>query len=324
MQKCIYKILSVVRRLCYHNLYRKLDDGGRTRMRVAVVTDSTADLTVEEAERLGVAMVPLQIGFGDETLLDRVEITPAAFYRRLREGGVLPTTSQPSPTAFADVFSDLLTRHDAIVGAFISRKLSGTIGAAEMARKMVMESGAAKDGVIELIDSRTASYGLGQVIVAAARVAARGGGAAEVGETVRRIMARSRAYIAVDSLESLRRGGRIGGAAALLGSLLQIKPILTVKDGLVSVEEKVRTFQRALDVLAQRAAREATPGDDGGAPQVSVVHTAAPEHAAALAERLTRVAPHVEWQVRDMGPTLGVHLGAGQAGVVYIGQPTEA
>ncbi len=293
-------------------------------MRVALVTDSTADLTIEEARRLGVAMVPLQIGFGDETLLDRAELTPAEFYRRLAGGGVLPTTSQPSPTAFADVFSDLLTSHDAIVGAFISRKLSGTVAAAETARKMVMDSGAAMDGAIELIDSGTTSYALGQVVAAAARVASRGGGQAEVVETLRRLMARSHAYIAVDSLDSLRRGGRIGGAAALLGSLLQIKPILTVKDGLVSVEEKVRTFQRALDVLAQRAGREATALDEAGTPQVAVVHTAAPEHAATLAQLLTRVAPRVEWHVRDMGPTLGVHLGAGHAGVVYIGPPPQA
>ena len=290
-------------------------------MRVAVVTDSTADLTDEEVRTSAVTVVPLQIGFGDETLLDRVEIAPTEFYRRLRESNVPPTTSQPPPLAFFKVFSALLTDYDAVVGAFISRKLSGTIGAAEAARGMVAASGGAKAALIDLIDSGTTSYALGQAVLAGARAAAAGAGPAEVRTRIVDAVHRSWAYIAVDSLESLRRGGRIGGAAALVGSLLQIKPILTVRDGVVCVEDKVRTFRRALDVLAEKAGREAV--GEGGAPQVSVVHTDAREHADALAERLTVLAPQVAWHIRDMGPTLGVHLGAGHAGVVYMNEPQK-
>ena len=279
-------------------------------MRVAIVTDSTADLTAAEAAEHGISVVPLQVIFGERAYTDGVDLSAGEFYRLLASSPVPPTTSQPAAGAFRDVFERLLAAHDAVVGVFISGKLSGTFAAAAAAREMVA-------GDVTLVDSGTASYALGLIALHAAAAAAGGAAPAEVCARIGRVKERVREYILVNSLEHLRRGGRIGGAAALLGSLLQIKPVITIRDGAVDVYAKVRTEKRAAESLLARLEEDAR---GCGRVEAAVIHTGAQAAAAAMAERVRAALPRADVRVRELGAVIGAHVGAGNTGLVYFAE----
>ncbi|MDO8578841.1 MAG: DegV family protein, partial [Dehalococcoidales bacterium] len=193
---------------------------------VKIVTDSLSDITSDVAQGLGITVVPLTVLFGHEAYLDRVTITTDEFYRRLINGSVWPTTTQPTPKAFADVYDKLAAETDEILVITLSSKMSGTYQSATGGKSMIT-----KKVHVEVIDSQTVAMGLGLVVLAAAKKAQDGATLNELTDFVHHALERSHLIIYFDTLKYLAKGGRIGKASGLLGSLLSVKPIATVKDG---------------------------------------------------------------------------------------------
>ncbi len=271
--------------------------------RVAIVTDSTCDLPTEIRARRSIAMVPLTITIGELSLLDQVEITAEEFYQRVAASSHFPTTSQPAPGLFAETFERLLLDHDHVLSIHISSKLSGTVESARQAAGMVDRSR------ITVFDSLSASMALGQMVLVAADMAARGSEPERILATLEPIRERTQAYFTVANLESLRRGGRIGRASALLGGVLQVKPVLHLVDGMVAPLERVRTMERAI----HRVIELALAVDTGQGICAIVGHAAEP----AVAERLAAaIKPHtVSLLIQPLGPVIGAHAGAGTVGI---------
>lgn len=282
---------------------------------VVLVTDSTADIPLETRQRLGIEMVPLKVNFGSESYLDNVELTPEEFYRKLKTSPVLPTSSQPTPNDFYEVFKKCIDQGKSVVSVHLSSAMSGTYQSAVIAKTMFEE-----DVDVTVIDSRSASYGYGMIVVAAAELAARGASKEEVVAEVLRLRKDMRLYFLVDTLEYLQKGGRIGKAAALFGSLLNIKPILTIDDeGVVTPLEKVRGHKRAVARIAELLEKEfgdrpinlhiaLTPGHDETARELI-----------SLLNNRFNIRNYVETAI---GPVIGTHAGPGTVGVFVT--PAEA
>lgn len=275
--------------------------------RVRVVTDSTANVPEDLVRRLNLEVVPLQVIFGSEVYRDGVDISNAEFYRRLKEAKELPHTSQPSAGDFAAVYRKLTADGSSVVSIHISSRLSGTVASAQTAQGMVPE------GRITVIDTLNASMALGLIAMRAAEAAQAGRTHEEVVAVAEELTPRVQLQFIVDTLEYLHKGGRIGGAAALLGSVLSLKPVLTVRDGRVEALERVRTKAKAVDRLVERIGDAAA----NGKLHVAVLHGNAPEEAVALAERLTARFKPVEVFTGEIGPTLATHTGPGPIGAAF-------
>ncbi len=279
-------------------------------MVVRVVTDSTADLPPDLIERWGITVVPLTVHFGEETFRDGVDLGPDEFYRRLQASSVLPRTSQPSPGAFAEVYDRLARGHDEVLSIHISSKLSGTYSSARQAKETM--------GVgrrIEVLDSAMVSLGLGLVVLEAARGAAKGLSLDEARGLAVRTLPTIRVACLLDTLDYLHKGGRVGKAAALLGSLLQVKPLITVRDGEVHPLERARTWQRAKERLFQLVPQQ------GVLSEVGVVYSTDAEDADALAHRIQAMPSHPSVTVGRFGPVLGTYVGPGALGVAWREAP---
>ena len=283
---------------------------------VHIVTDSTADLPagLVEAEGLDVTSVPLNVHFGNETFKDKIDLTNDEFFRRLATSPVLPKTSQPSVGEFEAAYRRLATDGAPICSIHVSARLSGTHQSATMAAGAVAAEGA----TIQVVDSLNASLGLGFLVLAAARLARDGASLAEIVEQVERMTPHIHLVFALDTLEYLQRGGRIGRAQALVGSLLSIKPILRLDEGQVVPLRRERTRARAIDALV------AIAGDLERVTTLGVIHSGAPADAAALVARLATAArPPMETSAivtSEFGPVVGTHTGPSALGfVAYVG-----
>jgi DegV family protein with EDD domain len=270
---------------------------------VAIVTDSTADLPPELASMRGIAVVPLTLNFDGQSLLDGVDIRPDEFYRRLHSVTTHPTTSQPSPGQFVDVYKSLLADHDSVVSIHISQKLSGTFESARQAAAMTDPKR------VRVIDSELVSMSLGLITLAASSLASSGSSAEAVETKVLEMRSSVQTYFSVATLEFLRRGGRIGRASALVGSVLQVKPVLCIRDGLVTPLERVRTFERALNRVVELT-REV---DRGHGVCVIVGHADAEADAQRIARELDSIAETL--MIQPLGPVVGAHAGPGVVGV---------
>jgi DegV family protein with EDD domain len=275
---------------------------------VAVVTDSTAYLPSDLTEGYGIHVVPLYVVLPGRSGREGFDIGPEDVARTLAVRGQSVSTSRPTPGDFVAAYRQALDAGaDRLVSIHLSAELSGTSDAARLAASQVGEH------IVTVVDSRSAAMGCGFAVLAAARSAAAGAGAEEVAEAARRTAAQTSTFFVVDTLEHLRRGGRIGAAAAVLGSALAVKPVLHVKDGRVVPLEKVRTTARALHRLVQRAVEAA--GD--GPVSVAVHHLAAGDRADRLAAELRERLPALrELHVSELGAAIGAHVGPGAVGVV--------
>ena len=271
--------------------------------KVAIVTDSTADLPPELTRSRPITVVPLTLNFEGRSLLDGVDIRPDEFYRRLPSVTTHPTTSQPSPGRFADAYASLLNDHDAVVSIHISRKLSGTYESARQAADMTDPKR------VRVVDSELVSMSLGLLTLAAASLSSSGSDAAAIEAKVLEMRPHIQTYFSVATLEFLRRGGRIGRASALLGSVLQVKPVLCIRDGLVTPLERVRTFERALNRVVELT-REV---DRGHGVCVIVGHAGAEADAEKIGRELDPVAETL--MIQPLGPVVGAHAGPGVVGV---------
>ncbi len=280
-------------------------------MSVRIVTDSTNYLPAADRERLGIERVSLWVNDGDE-MRRETEVDLPAFYRRLADTRTLPTSSQPSPEELREALLNAASDGSDVLGVFMSSKMSGTAQAAELTASMAREQYPAAR--IEVLDTETNCMQEGFAVLSAAEVAAQGGSIDECIAAARATMARSRFVFSPATLEYLRRGGRIGTAGALLGSLLQIQPVLTVEDGITTVATKVRTRTRA---LAEMAARVTADVEAKGGLKRIVAHTIA-EHEAAEGFAAQYLEPlwGAPVPVIDIGPVIGLHVGPA-IGVVY-------
>lgn len=278
--------------------------------RIAVVTDSTADLPASLREELGVATIPLNVLWGNETLKDGIDIDAERFYARLKVDKELPKTSQPSAGEFVDFFRRVAEEQnvDAIVGFFISAALSGTVSSAEIAK------GLFSDVRIEVVDSLSTSMGLGFQVIAAARAAQQGASVEEVIEAARRVYYRQQILFVVDTLEFLHRGGRIGGAQRFMGTALQLKPLLELENGKIEAVEKVRTKRKALDRLLSIALERKGSAPVEGA---AVVHADTAEEGWLLQEEAKKLLGIDQIYLTILSPVLGTHTGPGTLGLAF-------
>lgn len=280
---------------------------------ICIVTDSVASLPVRIAEQLGIEVVSLWVNDDDSHMRD-VDIDLGAFYRRLADMAHLPTSSQPSVDSLVQAFTRGVAGGSAVIGVFISEKMSGTVQAARLAADMVRES--VPEAVIEIIDARSNSMQEGFVAMAAARAAAAGESLEGCIKAARDTIARSRYLFTPASLEYLRRGGRIGGASALLGQLLQIRPILTVEDGETATFAKVRTQARALSEMAATFASDIA---EHGFSDAVVHYIADRAPAEAFARDSIAAIAGREVEVVPVSPVIGLHVGPA-VGLVYVTQ----
>jgi DegV family protein with EDD domain len=283
-----------------------------------LVTDTTACLPAGTAERLGVTVVPLHVTVSGRGTVEAREITPAEVADILGSSRARMSTSRPSPGEFVAAYRQVAERTGSrdIVSVHLSGAVSGTVEAAQLARDEVVD-----ELTVEVVDSRVLGLALGYAVCAGAEAAARGQDAASVAELVRRHAAASRTWFYVDTLEHLRRGGRIGRAAALVGSALAIKPLLTLRDGEVHPEERVRTRAKALARLVDRVAGAVDEARDDGLDVRLAVHQLAAADAAADLARVLRERTGIEPDVTELDPVVGVHTGPGTLGVAVAPQP---
>jgi DegV family protein with EDD domain len=274
---------------------------------VAVVTDSTADLPPDVVQALGITVVPLQVIFGEESFRDRIDLTSEDFFRRLKTAKELPRTSQPSTGEFLRAYETLLAQTDRILSIHLSSRFSGTFQTARRAAQELIGK-----AHIEVIDSETVSMAMGFAAIAAAEAARAGGDLEACAEAARAVLRRQRVAIALDTLEYLRRGGRIGRAQALLGGLLNVKPILTIKNGEAHPLTRVRTRRKALDEVLRLSLEQ------GPISRAALMHADSAEEANRLAEEIARRAPGIPVIVGEIGPVIAVHGGPGLVGVAVV------
>jgi DegV family protein with EDD domain len=275
--------------------------------RIQVVTDSACDLRPELADDLGLRVVPLTIRFGDEELVDREELSSKEFWDRVVLGPHMPQTAAPSPGAFQTVFEEASDAGmDGVVCINLSSKVSGTYQSARTAADAVSERIR-----VEVVDSLTLTMGLGLVVIEAANLAKSAASLDELVEKVTDTASRAHVFGVVDSLDFLRKGGRIGGASHLVGSLLSIKPVLDVREGVVEVDSKQRTRARALQYLAQKAV------DAGPLERLAVADGRSPD-ASDVVELLRKAKTENPIEVSDLGPVVGSHTGPASVAVCFI------
>ena len=278
-----------------------------SKAKVAVVTDSTSCLTPELIEKYNIHVIPLLVNWDEESLKDGVDITPDQFYSRLSKSTSMPATSQPSAGEFVELYEKVAETAETIVSLHISSELSGTYQSALAAQGMV-------EVPVELVDSRTTATPLGMMVVEAAKAVENGASAAEAAAAAKALIGNAQIYFVVDTLEFLHRGGRIGGARRLIGSILNVKPILTVDDGKVESHASVRTKKKAMAAMIDTVNEKL----GGQSPKyIGVIHSAAPSEAAKLSAMMGDKFANAEVIEADLTPVIGTHVGPGCVGLAF-------
>lgn len=275
--------------------------------RIAIVTDSTADLPKDLANFYEIKIVPLRVIFGPEVFKDWVEMDNDAFWAKLATSPHHPKTSQPSPADFVEMYEKLKGSYDRIISIHLSSDLSGTFQSAQMAKNMV-------DGIpIDVFDSRSASMGLGLCVVEAARMVKAGNGVNAIFSRLAFLRDSQRIFLTVDSLDFFQKNGRIGKAAAFLGTILNVKPILTIEDGIVAPVEKVRG-KKTLEAIINNM-EKVYPA---GTPLVAAfLHANAPDSAAELKALVEAKYPLQSTYTGSIGPVIATNTGPGTVGLVF-------
>lgn len=281
-----------------------------SKAKVAIVTDSTACLTPELLAKYNITTIPLVVNWDGEVLKDGIDISADQFYTRLQSSSTMPSTSQPSVGEFVEFFDGVAEGAEEIAGVFLSSDLSGTFASATGAQGMV-------DYPVEILDSRITATSLGMIVIEMAEAVKNGATAADAIALGNSLISKTNVIFVVDTLEFLHRGGRIGGASKMLGSMLSLKPLLTVVDGKVDSLARVRTMKKALNRLYD----ELQVALEGQKPRrLAVIHAAAPAEAAKIKAKLTEMYPGQEVWVSDMTPVIGTHVGPGAVGIAFLKQ----
>ncbi len=278
--------------------------------KIALVTDSTASMPKELVEKYKFIVAPQVLIWGDETFEDGVNITPSEFYTRLKKTTVMPTTTQVTVAKFHEIYQSLLVQDYQILTIVISAKLSGTLNSAEQAKAMQPP-----DAPIEIVDSNSTAMGLGFHLLTVARALEQGATFPECVALAQKAREHTGIFFAVDTLEFLHRGGRIGGATRFLGTMLNFKPILELRDGRVEPIERVRTRGKSLNRIVELAVQQIgsrTPV------RLSTLHANAPEDARLVMEEAAARLNPIEQVFSEVSPVVGVHAGPGVVGLVYM------
>ncbi|HMB22823.1 MAG: DegV family protein [Chloroflexota bacterium] len=279
--------------------------------KVAVVTDSTAYLPEKHLKRYNISVTPLSVIWGEQDLLDGVDILPDEFYKRLANSKVMPTTSQVTPGAMHKIFQPLLDQGYDVLGIFITSKLSGTVQSALQVRDSLPN---ARDR-IAIVDSLSTTMALGWPVLTAARAADAGESLLECQKVAENARDHTGVLFIVETLEFLRRGGRIGGAAAFMGTALNIKPVLEIRDGQIAALEKIRTKQKAIkrvvDIVSERIKSKAPI-------RLAVTHAASETDANLLLEAACTQLDPVETLCCPLSPVIGTHTGPGTIALNYM------
>jgi DegV family protein with EDD domain len=277
--------------------------------KVAIVTDSTVNLPQSIIREYSITVASQLVIWDNKTYLDGIDIQPAEFYTRLQTSKSMPSSSQVSPITMRDIFSGLLDQGYEVLAIIISSHLSGTMSSAIMAKEMLPEK------PIELVDSLNASMALGFQVLMAARAAKNGASLKECKAIAEKARDQSGVFFVVDTLEFLHRGGRIGGAARLLGTALNLKPILTVDGGKIEPVARVRTQRKALDKLVEMIGEKL---EKSSVTRLSVLHANAASQADQLMSVLVQRFHPAETIMTEISPVIGTHTGPGTIGVAYL------
>ena len=275
----------------------------------AIVTDSTSGIPDDVLSQYDIRVAPQVLIWGDETFQDGVDITPTQFYQRLAKSTVNPTTSQVTPSSFLKIFQELQAEGKDALAILVSTKLSGTVPSANQAMELM-------PGVrVEIVDSNTIAMALGFVVLAAARAAAQGASLEECKAVADKARTITGVVFAVDTLEFLHRGGRIGGGSRFLGTALNIKPILEIAGGRVEAVERVRTRRKSLSRLVELIEERVA----GRSPlRLATLHANAPEDAKALLDEAAARLGAVESIFSEVSPVIGTHAGPGTVGLAFM------
>jgi DegV family protein with EDD domain len=279
-------------------------------MAIRIITDSTSDLPLERQEELGIEIVPLSVRFGSEEYIDGVTLTKQEFYKKLTECDELPTTAQVNPDQFTKVFQKHLDAGDEVIGIFISGKLSGTYQSADIAKNIL---GSEK---IHVIDSLNVTFGLALLVYEAVKMRDKGFSAQEICDGIYDLIKRLKFYIILDTLKYLKMGGRLSSSAAFMGTMLHIKPIISLVDGAVSVVEKKKGQKAAVEWLMQNI-DQLRPDPDC---EVVFGGSAAPEFVALVQNALKERGKVKSGKMVEMGAVVGTHAGPGSAGLAFIAE----
>jgi len=279
--------------------------------KVALVTDSTAYIPQELIEKYHITVTPQILIWGDETFEDGIDIQPEEFYRRLKSAKIMPTTSQVSIVNMQKAFSGLIEKGYDVLGIFISAKLSGTIQSAQQA----LESLGSAASKVAIVDSYSTAMAMGFQVLTAARAAADGANLADCVNLAEKARAHTGVYFAVDTLEFLHRGGRIGGAQRFLGSALNLKPILMLEDGRIEAVDRVRTRTKALDRLIELVAEKVK---DKSPIRLATLHANAGQEASEVLQKASQQLQATESIFSEVSPVIGTHAGPGTIGLAYM------
>lgn len=286
-------------------------------MKINIVTDSGSDLPRDVAEDLGISIVPLYVHFGAVSYRDGVDLQPAEFFKRLSDGPVHPTTSTAAPGDFTQVYEKLGQDSEGIISLHLSSKVSATYNSALRGRELVSN----KKCPIEVVDSRLVTIPLAMVAVAAARDAASGKSMSEIREHIDRLIPATRAYGILDTLKYIVKGGRLSKASGIVGSMLPIRPILTIKDGTIAPVGASRTRNGAIAGLLERL-----KAISNNVEAVGIAHSSPDEEVASFIDKLKAFLPDIKPMIAKLGPAIGTHGGPGTilVGVQHYLTKTEA
>ena len=280
-------------------------------MAIKIVTDSTSYIPEEFINKYDISVVSLNVIMNGESIRE-VDLDNETFYSKMEESTEIPSSSQPSPDEIYNTFENIIKEGNSIVGIFISSDMSGTVSSANLIKNMLLEK--YPTAHIEIVDSRSNCMQMGYVVIEAAKAAAAGKSMEEVIDVCTSVINNSRFLFTPDTLDYLKKGGRIGGASALLGTLFQIKPILTVCDGKTTVFTKVRTKKKAVDTLVTTLVNDLQGKELGG---VIVHHINCQDEGLSLAAKIKKQLG-VDVQIDTIGPIIGLHVGPGSIGVAYF------
>ena len=274
-------------------------------MKVAIVTDSVSDISPKIAKKLNITVVPLTVIFGTDQYLDGIELSNSEFFKKLETDPNHPSTSQPSPEAFAKVYEKLLKEGYEILSVHVSAKLSGTINSAEQAIKSLDTK------KIKIVDTGTASMAQGLVAMSAARAAINAKSLDELADMAETTAKKTNVYVAMDTMEFLKRGGRIGKARAMLGSILNIKPIITTDNGEIVPHSRARTIKKAISSMINDM------GDKDQIVEVAVLHSTTPDLAKDVLTQIDAQNLNNPATITEIGPVVGTHAGPGCLAIAY-------
>jgi len=279
-------------------------------MSIKIVTDSTADLTVEEAEQYGIHIIPLKIDLNGKTYLDRVDITPSEFMEEMRKSEELPKTSQPSFGTFTELYERLTADGSEVLSIHCASPLSGTVQTAQSAADQF-------DGKVTVVDSLYISRGLAFQVLEASKLAKLGKSIKEILHRIEEVCQHTRLFVVVDTLENLIKGGRIGKGRALIGSLLHIKPIAALKDGMYSPVANVRNYSQVIKHLVKNFKEDVDGKHIKG---IGLAHADGLELATRLKERLQELYENLEIKILETTPIVSTHTGPGAIGFTYFAE----